>query len=258
MPPPAPPPPPVERVRFTRGPLASRHDFHLSLQGAFALSDRAVPLLLPGSSQRLLAFLALQDRAVTRSATAGALWPEASETHAHASLRSALSRLDAVTREALDVTYLDLRLAASVTVDIRDSRKLAQRLLIVDTEPTANDLAAEAIEALGSELLPDWYDDWVLLEAEGWHQLRLHALDALAGRLVSVERHADAIAAALAAIKADPLRESAHAALVGAHLAEGNQSEALLAYTRYAELLRAELGVEPTARLQALVRHLRP
>lgn len=256
-PPPPPPPPPLQRARFTRSPQATRHDFHLSLQGAFALADHAVPLVLPGSSQRLLAFLALQDRAVTRSATAGALWPEASEAHAHASLRSALSRLDAITRQALEVDFLDLRLAASVSVDIRDSRKLAQRLLIVDTQPSPTDLAVEAIQGLSSELLPDWYDDWVLLEAEGWHQLRLHALDALASRLTSVERYSDAIKAALAAIKADPLRESAHAALVSVHLAEGNQSEALVAYERYAGLLRVELGIEPTMRLQDLVRHLR-
>lgn len=249
-------PPPAQRIAIPRAPDGGRRDFHLSLQGAFDLSSHAVPLVLPGSSQRLLAFLALQERTVTRSATAGALWPEASEAHAHASLRSALSRLDRITRESLEVDFLDLRLAASVTVDIRDSRRLAQRLLIIDTTPSPTDLTAEAIAGLSSELLPDWYDDWVLLEAESWHQLRLHALDALAGRLVSVERYADAIAAALAAIKADPLRESAHAALVGVHLAEGNQSEALLAYDRYAKLLRAELGVEPTARLKNLVRDI--
>ena len=248
--------PPVQRIAIPRSPNGDRQDFHLSLQGAFGLSSSAVPLVLPGSSQRLLAFLALQDRSVTRSATAGALWPEASEAHAHASLRSALSRLDLITRSALEVDFLDLRLATTVTVDIRDSRKLAHRLLIVDTTPSPTDLTVEAIAGLSSELLPDWYDDWVLLEAEGWHQLRLHALDSLAGRLVAVKRYADAIAAALAAIKADPLRETAHAALIGVHLAEGNQSEARAAYDRYADLLRAEIGVEPTARLKELVSHI--
>ena len=89
---------------------------------------------------------------MTRAAVAGTLWPDASETNAHGSLRSALSRLDAITREALEVDFLDLRLAEGVAVDIRDSRALAHRLVIVDTAPSAADMTAEAIAALSSEL----------------------------------------------------------------------------------------------------------
>jgi DNA-binding SARP family transcriptional activator len=41
------------------------------------------------------------------------------------------------------------------------------------------------------------------------------------------------------------------------HLAEGNQSEALRAFARYREQLLDELGLEPTAALQSLVREIR-
>jgi SARP family transcriptional regulator, regulator of embCAB operon len=58
---------------------------------------------------------------------------------------------------------------------------------------------------------------------------------------------------ALAAVGADPLRESAHAALIKVHLAEHNQSEALREFKRYYDLLRAELDIEPTAQLRRLV-----
>lgn len=252
------PRPPQRRVVVPRSAEGAADDFHLSLLGAFELAEGAVPLVLPGGAQRLLAFLALQDRTVTRSATAGTLWPEASETHAHASLRSALSRLDASTREAIEVDVLDLRLAPGVAVDIRDARALAHRLLIVNTVPSAADLTAAAIAALSSELLPDWYDEWAIVNAEDWRQLRLHALEALAASLAEAERYADAVAAALAVIKAEPLRESAHAALIRVHLAEGNQSEALRAFDRYRALLRTELGLEPTPALFALIRDLRP
>jgi DNA-binding SARP family transcriptional activator len=93
-------------------------------------------------------------------------------------------------------------------------------------------------------------------QAEDWRQLRLHALEALASSLAKAERYGDAIAAALAAINAEPLRESAHATLIRVHLAEGNQSEALRAYARYRDLLMAELGLAPTPELVALVSHL--
>ena len=222
--------------------------------GAFQLSAGAIPLVLPGGSQRLMAFLALKGRPITRAAAAGALWPDVSEEQAHANLRSAIWRLDKMTREAMHVDVLELDLAPDVRLDLRESTALAHRLLIVDTLPSETDMTSAAIAALSTDLLPDWYEDWAIIEAEDWRQLRLHALEALAGRLTAVGRFGDAIEAARAAIQADPLRESAQAALIRVHLAEGNQSEALDAFEAYRTLLHRELGLEPTPRLFALVR----
>jgi len=184
---------------------------------------------------------------------AGTLWPDATENKAYASLRSALSRLYGSVRDAVEVNPSDLRLASSVRVDLRESQALAHRLLDVVDQPLEADLSGAAIAALSGELLPDWYDDWVLLEAEDWRQLRLHALEVLAGLLTAAGRYGDAAAAALAAVRADPLRESAHAALIKVHLAEHNQSEALREFKRYHDLLRAELDIEPTTQLRRLV-----
>jgi SARP family transcriptional regulator, regulator of embCAB operon len=64
--------------------------------------------------------------------------------------------------------------------------------------------------------------------------------------------------AALAAVRAEPLRESSRAALIRVHIAEGNPSEALREFTRYGELLGLELGIEPTERLRGLVAKLLP
>ena len=236
---------------------AAGGEFRVTLLGAFGFSDGGALLLLPGGSQRLLAFLALRDRVVTRTATAGTLWPDASESHAHASLRSALSRLDTITRRALQVNSVDLGLAASVAVDIRESRALANRLLVAGAAPAAADTSAAAVLALSSDLLPDSYDEWAVVEAENWRQLRMHALEALASSLTDNGRFGEAAGAALAAIRAEPLRETANATLIHVHLAEGNPSEALAAYARYRTLLREELGLEPTPQLRALIRDLR-
>lgn len=218
----------------------------------FAAADGSRPVL-SGGSQRLLAFLALHDDAVPRSAAAGSLWPEASGEHASSSLRSALTRLGATTRDAVAVTDVDLRLADDVTVDIRQSQGFARRLLEPDVEPEVTALGAKAISALSRDLLPDWYDDWVVPEAEGWRQLRLHALEALSNKLTIAGRHAHAMGAALAAVRVEPLRESATAAVIRVHLAEGNQADALREFRRYRALLQRELGVEPTTNLFALV-----
>ncbi len=141
-------------------------------------------------------------------------------------------------------------------MDLHNARATAHRLLVPGASLEVRDMDEAAIASLSADLLPDWYDDWAVIETEEWRQLRLHALEALAGSLVAAGRFGDAAAAAVAAVRAEPLRESAHAALIRVHLAEGNQSEALRAFERYRVLLDAELGLEPTPRLVGLVHDL--
>ncbi|MDQ6927751.1 MAG: SARP family transcriptional regulator [Actinomycetota bacterium] len=226
----------------------------ISLLGTFGV--RVGGEILDGvsmGSQRLLAFLALRDRAVDRIALAGSMWPRASDHRAGASLRSAISRLDDGSREAILVASAGLRLAALVGVDLRDSQALAHRILQPGATSTEADLSSAAVGALSGELLPDWYDDWVLLEAEDWRQLRVSALEEQARLLTAAGRLAGAAGAARAAMRAEPLRETAHASLVRVHMAEGNQSEALRVFDRYRTLLVNELGLEPTTLLEELV-----
>jgi DNA-binding SARP family transcriptional activator len=226
----------------------------IELLGGFRfITDGIATLDLAEGSQRLLALLALHPGSLTRPGIAGVLWPDASDRRAFASLRSALARMSAEHRDGLLVRQRDLSLANGVTVDVLESRQLAERLISPEIPSSECDLSAEAISAFSEELLPGWYDDWVVVAGEKWRQLRLHALEALAERLAREGRCGEAIVAALAAIQAEPLRESAHALLIRLHLQEGNQSEALLAFRRYQTLLREELGLKPTARITALV-----
>jgi len=231
-------------------------DFMIALLGGFALFAGGSVLGIPRASQRLLAFLALHGRMAKRAAVAGALWPDASESRAYANLRSALARLHGTARRALATSKLELGLAEGVTVDVRRAQALARRLLDPAVTPDRAELGMAAVPALSADLLPDWYDDWVLIEAEDWRQLRMHALEALAGRLIALGRWGEAADAAGAAVRAEPLRESGRAALIQVHLAEGNQSEAVREFTRYQALLRAELGLEPTRRLRQLIQGL--
>lgn len=230
------------------------NSLQISILGGFELrTPEQAPSVLAPEAQHLLALLALRDRLVSRASVAGTLWPNASETHAFASLRSAISRLGAVAHDAVVVTDTDLALAPEVTVDLREARSLAHRLLHPDAAPSEADLSAEAIATLSIDCLPNWYEDWAIIEFEEWRQLRLHALDTLARHLTAAKRFADAIGAALAAVRAEPLRESACAALICVHLAEGNQSEALRVFEHYRALLAQELKIEPTPALRALV-----
>jgi DNA-binding SARP family transcriptional activator len=231
----------------------------LSLLGGFVLSvdGEALPGLSTGS-RRLLAYLALQGRLMPRAQVAGTLWPDSTEGRAGSSLRSALGRLPAPARQAVRLTTHDLGLEADVGVDVRRSYALAHRLIDRDASPDGADIGGEDVAALSKDLLPGWYDDWALIAAEDWRQLRVGALEALAARLTAAHRLPEAKAAALAAVRAEPLRESARVALIRVHVAEGDETEAAAAFKRYRRLLQAELGLEPTPRLRQLLRDQEP
>jgi DNA-binding SARP family transcriptional activator len=143
-----------------------------------------------------------------------------------------------------------VRLAESVEVDLHRGVAQANRLLSDDTELAPTDTH---LSMLTGELLPGWDEDWLLLERERIGQIQVHALEALAHRLCRLGRYLQAIEVAYAAIAAEPLRESARAALIHVHLEEGNVVEARRQLNSYATLLRAELGIAPSPSLVARV-----
>jgi DNA-binding SARP family transcriptional activator len=234
--------------------MDSSHGTHVGLLDGFALElgdggGHTVVDGLPRCAQRLIAHLSLCGR-TARAAVAGQLWPEVPEDHAHGSLRSALWRVHKAVPGLVDVSGGALGLASGVRVDVREFTYWAQRVL--DPNAVVHDAMAPGL-ALRGELLPGWYDDWVLLERERLRQLRLHALEALADRLAGAGRYGEAVQAAYAAVGIEPLRESAHRAVVRVHLAEGNIAEAVRAYGDLRDMLADELGVAPTTQMEELI-----
>ena len=78
-------------------------------------------------------------------------------------------------------------------------------------------------------------------------------LEALCTGLAAAGRFAEAADAGLAAVQGEVLRESAHRALITAYLAEGNCVEAIRQYRFFRELLRTQLGLEPSPLMSELV-----
>jgi DNA-binding SARP family transcriptional activator len=215
----------------------------LRLCGSWKLTSDGQPVSMPSSAQRLVAFVSLNE-SVSRSFAAGTLWPDVTEQRAHASLRSAAWR---ATRGApgLLVTEGDrLSVSDDVEVDAHQLRGIFSQLLVASDDHCFDDL--DWAEILAGDLLPGWYDDWVLVERERLRQMRIHVVESLAHKLGSQGRYAEGIEVGMAAVAMAPLRESAHREVIRLHLAEGNVAEALRQFEVCAQLLRSDLGLEPS------------
>jgi DNA-binding SARP family transcriptional activator len=233
-------------------PVVAPGAIEMSVLETFVLRVDGVPAELSPGSQRLLVFLVLRDRAIARIALAGTMWPDVSEGHAGDSLRSAIARLEAPARAAIRSSSTGLRMADGIVIDLHDAQALAHRL-VYGRELLDGDLSPASIATLSRELLPDWYDDWVLPEAEDWRYLRMNALEALARHLLDGGMLGEAATAARSAIRIDPLRESPQAALIRVQLAMGNAAAASDVFDRYRTILHAAVGLEPSKQLADLV-----
>jgi DNA-binding SARP family transcriptional activator len=227
---------------------------HISLLGGFALRRQDGLVELPHAAERLIAFLALEPRPVHRLFVAGVLWIDTNEERALASLRTTLWRIRRRGVDLVDAGGPTLRLTAGARVDVRDAIGRAHRLIECPEEHCPSDIG---VLGAHGELLPDWYDDWIMIERERFRELRLRALESVCRAGTDVGSYGLAAEAGLAAIACEPLRESAHRALMAAYVAEGNEAEAMRHYELFRKLLGEAGGLVPSARMEMLVARLR-
>ena len=227
----------------------------LSLMRDFQLRRGNQALDLAPSSQRLIGFLALQGRAARRTFVSGTLWLNAADSRAGANMRSALWRLPALEHGALvGTSATHIWLDPAVQVDL--STLTAQAVAVLDGQVDGTQLVpvARQLCKAGDDLLPGWYDEWVVSERERLRQLRLHALDRIGQQLLADRLTAEALQVGLAMLATEPLRESGHRLLMRVHLSEGNVAEAIRQYRIISRLLREELGVRPSGATESLLR----
>lgn len=192
--------------------------------------------------RRVIAHLAVGGPRQLRAHVWADLWPDVPEDRARANLRRALWQLPAgwVCADGLD-------LVLQAGVDLDHARQVGRRT-VRDGVLTWDDMTL-----LARDVLPGWYDEWVVDEQESFHLLRTQALEVACRRATSLRDFNLATQAGLLAVQSEPLRESAVEALVQAALREGNRSLALQHYQAFADMLSRELQAVPDRRLQVLV-----
>lgn len=232
--------------------------------GGFGVLRNGEPISLPRDVERLIGLLSVRSGQAPRSLVAATLWDSGDDERVLGNLRSALWRVRRCHPELITADNQTIALAARVSSDVSEVIQRSDQLLTSDAGIDWMDIGASTpaspLEGLDddlldyrpfvAELLPGWYDEWILVERERFRQMCLHSLEAIARCHMAARRFGAAIQVLMSSIALDDLRESPRRHLVAIHLAEGNRSEAVRAYDEYAAKLQNTLGLTPSPAMQ--------
>lgn len=230
-------------------------EFRLLGQFDVRLENRVIEIA-SRPAQSLLAYLLLNPTPQRRERLAGVLWPDSSEANARRNLRQALWQI----RRALG-DWADLLLTVDeITVAFNTN---SDHWFDVDVvlqpvdERSAADNLIPMVAAYGGELLPGFYDEWVLLERERLQAEVERKMSLLLERLVTEERWPDILHWGERWIALGHAPEPAYRALMLAHAGLGDSSSVAEVYRRCVEALQRDLDVEPSAQTRLLYERLR-
>ncbi len=137
----------------------------IRLLGQFKLQLDGTPVEIPSRpAQSLLAYLAL-TAGVThrRERLAGLIWPDIPELDARRNLRQALWHIRKAVQGQAPLRADDITVAFDTRPDVWvDALVVSQKF---STEKTVEELI-QIVSAYGGELLPGFYDEWIIVERE--------------------------------------------------------------------------------------------
>ena len=232
-----------------RGSASHRRRISLRLLGGWQLVDNGAELRLGHREQRLIALLGLSGER-PRPYVAVLLWPDSTDEPALASLRRAVMQTQHARPGLLHAGPAFVGLDPEIEVDVAEVRRAAE----VSELPESDDEQSHLLTLLSAgELLPGWYDDWVLAERESLDQMRLRALDRLSRQALDRGDLVLAIDAARSATDIEPHSEAACEVALRAHLARGDLAGVVSEFRRHRDATWDSVGVAPSHRILALV-----
>jgi predicted ATPase/DNA-binding SARP family transcriptional activator len=229
----------------------------LFLLGACQIKRLDSPVRLPTrKTQSLLAYLALHPWEHSREKLAALFWGDSTDEEARHSLRMALSTLRGQLGDDLllaDRETVQLNPANGAWVDAVEFEARATHVLAQSPpDPGAVDL-----DLYQGDLLPDFYDDWVIDQRERYRQLYVDLLLHLAQHWRTQGEYRRVIDLANRVLTLDRANEAAHRHLMFAFFTLRDRNAALKQYEACVFSLRDELAVDPSPETLALYTHIK-
>ncbi len=202
----------------------------------------------------LLARLAFcPGRANPREELMDIFWPDLEEEAARNNLRQTLHVIrKMLTKAGVDASSVlqadNTAVRASLDTVVSDVEEFQSAL---NSDPASD--PESAVRLYCGELLPGFYDEWILPERRRLEVLYLGALRTAQTRCCSAGKPERALDFALRAAAVDPLDEQAHISIMRLHAALGDPAAVRRQYEGLIELMHKELGEAPTFATEALV-----
>ncbi len=220
------------------------------LLGQFKLQSGDIPLELPSRpAQAALAYLALNPGVShRRELLSSLLWPDATESNARSYLRQALWRI----RKSLESgginseDYLEIS-DISVCLDDQSDCWLDANMVLESVRTETVEEIAQVIDLYRGELLPGFYNEWVVLERERLQAAYHQKMNLLLERLVQDGQWDQILSYAEKWIQLGHTPEPAYRALMHAYAGLGDLGMVSATFQRCREALDRELGLEPSS-----------
>ncbi|MGE5138792.1 MAG: BTAD domain-containing putative transcriptional regulator, partial [Rudaea sp.] len=230
------------------------------LLGQFGVQADGKRVNIPSrAGQSLFAYLLLTaGTAHRREKLAGLLWPDVSDEDARRNLRQELWRIRKAisTQQPSGPEYLiaeDITIAFNAQCDYwLDVAELERALA---AESSAGELIHQ-ISLYRGDLLPGFYDDWVVLERQRIQALFEQRIQEVLGRLIAEQRWTAVLEWSERWIALEQSPEPAYRALMVAYAALGDRSKVASTFERCRETLARELDVEPSPETRTLYEQL--
>jgi DNA-binding SARP family transcriptional activator len=227
--------------------------FQLNLFQRWQLLCGQTEVHVASRQQRLIAALALFGPR-NRRYMSGLLWPDSPEARALESLRVSMHLISRQAPGLLVNGGTVLSLVDSLSVDLR---QCLEQIRNCERSGASAKEDACLSHVLRADLLPGWYEDWVILEQNRLRNFRLRVLAGHAQRWLEQEEAEKAADAARSALELEPLQESCVGLLMRAELKQGNSARAVNTFENFKARLTTELGVSPSPHLTELAAGIR-
>ena len=212
-------------------------------------------------STGLLAYLAVADGAVRRTALVLLLWPDRAPTQGRHDLRQTLYELNKRLRG-------DWLVSNRETIALRengdglwvDVRRFSELLIPCGTDSHQNTETCEecykrldaAVSYYRGDFLSDFvlkdsgnFDDWEVMQAESFRRDYESALQRLVQHSIHIDEYEQAIEYACRWLALDRLNENAHQWLMRLYNWTGNRAAALRQYQECENVLKSEVNTSP-------------
>lgn len=222
---------------------------HLNLLGQAKIIYQETAVPIQPKPLQLLAYLSLNWQQPHRRESLQAMfWPDKPPRSAANNLRQALWHLRQVLPPETLLLNKDVVQWHPFAPSCSDVSQFEQAIHVNDLD--------DALRIYGGPLLPEAYDEWVLIERERLHLCFLNVLEKRAHQRYESQNSTGALADAQKLVAEDPLNEAATRLVMACYWALGQREAARREYDVYQQRVQTMLQTDPLPETAALFQRI--